>query len=952
MASPGTDLQHMLGHLQHNLHPLTSLNTPKENIVKILEEAVVLLDLFSSAIDGNSSSHNERFLMFCHSELINVLLSYVTNLCDTLDTPPVAQELLLKARVAALAALTETISVAHDMDASVVEVPRVLGESLAAENGWECFMDLIEEEPHDALRSAAAEALYAAACRLPGLPEADILNRIIELCSTTVIRDRNTTVRNYAAALLRDLAGTEPLLLVNRGIVQVSVQLLHLDPSPDVRTLACETLDALVRGAPNDCAAMLEGKLGNRLAGVLHQRLQEDGYTGVIEGVCRVLETVFREMVQPVVFEYIRAGGWRALVRSVGGPVRTASLAVRALRHLVLISPGMGTTVVTNFKALSALLKAVHNHTMPRGNGTQSTENTSLGRTHLAQQLLKVELATLMGVIFAQNPRNRKHVHDYLEAFPVWMSNLRTSLLKNLAGAETEYFEDIDLVDDSDYRLIDGIRDKNTFSVDVKNTFRQQEQRFKDEEETSHSNEIDFFDQEDKNLDEETRGRAVAALLSWSIHLTLSTASNPFDSSALSVLNTESHNSTTTTDFNTTGSPNLSPVLDSDRSPRHSRSPVQRTKSKRRKSQRTFMTAKAPVTLFSSFTADFTPAVNASPPKRTQPSDRDTLKIHKSLALCIQFAHFYREKTQIPIEHGHHRTSSVQTSRVKQYRCRKKKGAPSKEWSEEDVEAGDVFWYKVPIENITPKAICLLLERAQKHMKRVKNQLAVAPIRQRGRRGFLYDMEHHIMPKWIELLKDMHRMVEEHGDRLRMVVKLLSPSPFALEPSNTLDLMSNLQRHAAEQVDVDSFSFQNEQDPEAQDKEGNAQEAESARDSIHETVGIADPKEYSNASIQTERDTPPNETDSSMEQGTHNNEARSDAVNVEATSHIESNNTQQVKSEPFLVTAEEGEQVEKIKAEPKTEIGQVQTCEDETETITTEQDAENKESKPVENGCT
>eukprot|EP00761_Pharyngomonas_kirbyi_P010077 gb/GECH01010095.1/.p1 GENE.gb/GECH01010095.1/~~gb/GECH01010095.1/.p1 ORF type:complete len:919 (+),score=184.37 gb/GECH01010095.1/:1-2757(+) len=852
MSSPGTDLQHILGHLQHYIDPIKSAETPTDTLSGILRESVALLQLFAAALEGDAATHAERFVLFSSDDIVTVLLSYITHLPAEPNNDSGVGELLLNMRVHALAAFTEVISLAHEYASVDREMLDALADSFRSQEGHQVLLTLFKEESNPDIRASIAEALYAASCRLDPLQEGDILDELIDHISSAVIRDRQTSVRNYCAAILRDFGETLSEYMVKKGIIPVSVQLLHLDPSPDVRVLACETLDALFRNAPESCNQVLGSKLGARTAGVLYQRLQEDGHTGVVEGVCRVLETVFHSMMQVIVFEYVRIGGWKALIRSVGGPIRTASLAVRALRHLVLISPGMGTTIVTNFSALSTLLKSVHNHAMPGTNANTHPSGVTSTRVQLAQQLLKVELATLMGVILAQNPANRTSVHEYLEAFPVWMSNLRTALLKNLAGAETEYFSDIDLADDSDYRLIDGYHSNAKLAHVVRSIFQQQEKRFaptdsmeekySQDDTTEHSqdqkegenNEDPIQQKEDENqsingdastenLSEAEKGRVIAAILSWSIHLTLSSASNPLETSSLSVLPNEStlHNINSTTAENR-GSPNLSPVLPADeRSPSNSpnASKVRRRSKRRQRSKRMYMTAKAPITFFSTFTDDFTPAPNTTPRRpHTPPSERDALKIHKSLSISIHFSQFYQEEgvssSNDSDQISEQRYGRVKTSR-RQTRNKsspfKKRKTPSKSWRDEDVEVEDVFYYRVPVDSLTPNAMGTLIERARKHVKRVRNHSAAVPIQKKGRRSFLYDMEHYIMPAWIQVLEDLHRIIDEHSDRLRMAIKLYSPSSkqgfWALEPNNTLDFISFLQRYFSE-------VFATESDPE------------------------------------------------------------------------------------------------------------------------------------------
>jgi hypothetical protein len=172
-------------------------------------------------------------------------------------------------------------------------------------------------------------------------------------------------------------------------------------------------------------------------------------------------------------------------------------------------SEQLGLKIITHFPSLSVLLKAALEQDSKKGS--------------IAHKLLKVELALCLGLIFAQSPECRRHVHQELKAFPLWMSTLRAALLKHLSFAELEYFADVVLVDSTGVNLVQNINTSDLSTKQaIQNLFNKQERRAQEDFE----NEIPDRSKTSKALPEtrtETAlGKIKSFVLSFAIHLTLS----------------------------------------------------------------------------------------------------------------------------------------------------------------------------------------------------------------------------------------------------------------------------------------------------------------------------------------------------------------------------------------------------------------------------------------------
>lgn len=161
----------------------------------------------------------------------------------------------------------------------------------------------------------------------------------------------------------------------------------------------------------------------------------------------------------------------------------------------------------------------------------KSSLEQDIKKESIAHKLLRVELAICLSLIFAQNPQCRRHVHQELKAFPLWMSTLRSALLSHLSHAEIEYFSDVALVDASGVNLIQAF---NTTDVNQKQAmqqlFSEQEFRMQDtsavsssESESSETQSRRFSINTNSEIrSEASLGRLKSLILSFAIHLTLS----------------------------------------------------------------------------------------------------------------------------------------------------------------------------------------------------------------------------------------------------------------------------------------------------------------------------------------------------------------------------------------------------------------------------------------------
>jgi hypothetical protein len=178
----------------------------------------------------------------------------------------------------------------------------------------------------------------------------------------------------------------------------------------------------------------------------------------------------------------------------------------------------LGHKIISHFPSLSVLLKAALEQDSKKGS--------------IAHKLLKVELAVTLGLIFAQNPECRRHVHQELKAFPLWMSTLRSALLKHLSYAEVEYFADIVLVDSTGVNLVQSLSSSDsTQKQAMQQLFTEQEKRVQEiaaNKEVSGQRKPKAMPE---SRSETALGKVKSLILSFAIHLTLS----PKDGTSVSV---------------------------------------------------------------------------------------------------------------------------------------------------------------------------------------------------------------------------------------------------------------------------------------------------------------------------------------------------------------------------------------------------------------------------------
>eukprot|EP01062_Namystynia_karyoxenos_P025149 TRINITY_DN19870_c0_g2_i1.p1 TRINITY_DN19870_c0_g2~~TRINITY_DN19870_c0_g2_i1.p1 ORF type:complete len:1046 (+),score=301.63 TRINITY_DN19870_c0_g2_i1:77-3139(+) len=250
-------------------------------------------------------------------------------------------------------------------------------------------------------------------------------------------------VRNYSAACVRELANAYPGQVASSGFPAGLPDLLRHDSSKDVRVLAMETLDVVLRA---DSTFLSGFGLKRELAEALCDLLRSDDDQEVRDIACRLLSTIFSQEGRqlavinsadtpldalPASFtaHWVALGGYRHMLR--------------AFRHLVQHAPWqlqIGHSLVDNWAAIGALLRALQPGAAPSADDIDA-------------QIPLVELSIALGIVLSQSPHTRAALHRELAGFPAWLPSLRAALLAHLNRAALEYYDGIDIVDSSGQQI-------------------------------------------------------------------------------------------------------------------------------------------------------------------------------------------------------------------------------------------------------------------------------------------------------------------------------------------------------------------------------------------------------------------------------------------------------------------------------------------------------------------
>lgn len=98
-----------------------------------------------------------------------------------------------------------------------------------------------------------------------------------------------------------------------------------------------------------------------------------------------------------------------------------------------------------------------------------------------------------------------------------------------------------------------------------------------------------------------------------------------------------------------------------------------------------------------------------------------------------------------------------------------------KGWESEDARDGDAFSFDIPFDDISTANLELLLKKCQRHHMNIKKMFVTCPqgTNGKGRRTFLDDMLHNIMPQLYHMIEALIHLSKEHGEEnIRMPMYL------------------------------------------------------------------------------------------------------------------------------------------------------------------------------------
>eukprot|EP01065_Artemidia_motanka_P005429 TRINITY_DN12618_c0_g1_i1.p1 TRINITY_DN12618_c0_g1~~TRINITY_DN12618_c0_g1_i1.p1 ORF type:complete len:1045 (+),score=228.75 TRINITY_DN12618_c0_g1_i1:90-3224(+) len=446
-----------------------SVTAPPSRPPSTVAEVSELLQLLPQLLQGDPSPSRVGALLFGGQSdkpsLITVIFKYLTApLAYAPGATGVeeAQRQLTQLRVLLLRTLGKVLSLAsspaaeNQADPTAVALSEAAARAVVQARGIEVMLGIMCGGAHVAeeAKVATVECLFVFLMRNIGGKHAVIATPgSVSHLLTALRTEKSHMTRNYTAACVLELANAYPAQIAGSEFPSVLCDIIQRDTSADVRVLAIETFDVLLRA---DAAFLSQYQSKSELSDSLCALLRGDDNREVRDIACRLLSTIFAqegrqiaaintrdtplEALPPTVSGYwILAEGYKHMLTTVGdGPNgRVAGMAARAFRHLVQFAPWqlrLGHRLIENWGAIGALLKSLQPGSAP------ATDD-------IDAQIPLVELAIALGIVLAQSPHTRTALHRELCGFPAWLPTLRTVLLGHLNRAALEYYDGIDIWD-------------------------------------------------------------------------------------------------------------------------------------------------------------------------------------------------------------------------------------------------------------------------------------------------------------------------------------------------------------------------------------------------------------------------------------------------------------------------------------------------------------------------
>ncbi|KAG2382535.1 hypothetical protein C9374_005115 [Naegleria lovaniensis] len=395
-------------------------------------------------------------------------------------------KIFINLKIYALKCLAKLISVCslepvkdESRETEFKELSRLCAESLIQQEGltvlFECLViptGNVPNEPamlsDDRIRLLVVECLFVLVCRNEIARLAVVFQQGLLLIMELMTLETVPLVRSYYSAILREFSVSFAEDLIKENCIDHCLLMMSRDTNDDVRALSLETLETLFK---SDVSKFKEVSVAD-LSKLLHAKLNYES-PQVIESCCKLCETLFRiDHEASIHDEFIRNKYWIAFVNVVKlGEVRTASIAIKALRCLLQSAPsGEGVTqaLIENYDAISFLISLLLDNTFEKMVTVQKDEKSKynkkrlnkkisqrkLTHTHptehefdsLSAKLANLESTLLLGVIMAKSTKLRLKIKDALKPGSALL--LKKRMFLSLDLAEEEYYSDLILKDD------------------------------------------------------------------------------------------------------------------------------------------------------------------------------------------------------------------------------------------------------------------------------------------------------------------------------------------------------------------------------------------------------------------------------------------------------------------------------------------------------------------------
>eukprot|EP01063_Lacrimia_lanifica_P004540 TRINITY_DN12555_c0_g1_i1.p1 TRINITY_DN12555_c0_g1~~TRINITY_DN12555_c0_g1_i1.p1 ORF type:complete len:1118 (+),score=414.72 TRINITY_DN12555_c0_g1_i1:42-3395(+) len=127
-----------------------------------------------------------------------------------------------------------------------------------------------------------------------------------------------------------------------------------------------------------------------------------------------------------------------------------------------------------------------------------------------------------------------------------------------------------------------------------------------------------------------------------------------------------------------------------------------------------------------------------------------------------------------------------------------------KTWSIKDLKEGDLFYFAVPFNEISVELLEQAIARARKHLTNSKKLFLITPQRAKGRRWFLFDLLNNIVPRIQDVLMEMVRLLQNHGqENIKFPLFMfrepeMNDGERVVHPGNILDIVDQIKFYFAQ----------------------------------------------------------------------------------------------------------------------------------------------------------